>query len=1236
MSKWVPEIIGGLEIAAGVAMAYFGDPADAAKLVLAGAGTVIGGLGTLLSKGPVQGFSTAERNPVAPWRVVYGRQRVGGSVVYINEWPAPGGGAGGNDTMLDMVIVLAAHSIQSIDALLFDMQRVQISTRPDFDYVPGHQLGSGAMSAGPYPGTGTSFTPVQQNVGPGTGGIPSIQRLNGVVTISLNNNIPYLIEGDHIQVAGIQAPYDTTLNGTFQVEQIISQVFTNPLDQAGSIVFTVLNGGQNTGVITGQGQVNTLWANYGRTVYFEPMLGGQSLGQSFNGMIFGTPLGGDSGDIVSPDHTGSIQGQDQPNPWTSNCSLLGKSAVHLRLQYNETFYKGGLPQISFLVHGKNDIYDPRNDPTVYGSTTLGSGPPTSGFGYSENAALCIADFLTNQTWGYKAIYGTDVPLANLIAAANTCDEKVALAYSLTSPPLTEPAYALNGQFTLETKRGEILQNMLTACGGRLTYVAGQYIIWPAAWLGNSFAIGANPGGGVVSLPSLTQIAAGPIKWKIPSIRELYNGVKGTFISQANKWQSTDFPPYAQDTDHGYSGPSLYNGDINLAYDNGERRWLDIQLPFTISYSTAQRLAKIELLRRRNSAGNPRLICTLTLNMVAYQIATLDLLTITWAPLNWVNEQFEVIDSRLAVKEGGEGEGPRLVVELDIAQISSDAYEWSPDEELSPEGYIQPLIPGLAGVIFIPTEQIPGYNIPYPWEPGYASPLIGDSLFPGPVSASPVANEGKANFGLQVTYGTDTSGNPTASVEISGTPPPNQLSAISPPQVTYTAGTGGSLPAGRYVAAASAFDATTGANSALGTPVTVTVGGSGPVANNGSIALTIAWPPGSNGGEIYLASLDAEDGFYFQATLTSSQTSFTIVNFDQGTTGAPDNTFDHLAIAWKRVIHGGVWAQQVQAVTSNTITIGGAGMTANQWAGYTLSLLGKLDSTQPLIILNMSVQASGVSSGSPEEFVLTIGPNSLGYQLPDLTTLLVPGDLVVMRFKATFTSSSFSDPNIANPYYPYGAASGSPLVPIIESGHIARVVTGIDAGDTQAIEGLGIDGNGNYTIVLLAGEWAIQPADGDIVIIEDAAFGPEYHTPGITSPNRLSLTGWNATIPIANLQNQTWLFIARSQDANNDNGDDTFAPVREIFVFGSQGTRTITSSQTMQATDRIIDANTNGGNITYTLLPFDEIANQSIFIQNTGNGVVTVQCQGSDTLLDGVSSLQLVNEFDRAFIVIPQS
>jgi hypothetical protein len=176
------------------------------------------------------------------------------------------------------------------------------------------------------------------------------------------------------------------------VAQIVSQI---PSPSPGSLTFTYICGGSNVS-IGAQGTVKSSWVDYGRHVYVETMLGNQTLGTTFVGMTTGTPNQGDTGDLQKP----------SSNPWTSNCSLVGRTAVFIRLHYDGKVFGSGVPETSFLVHGKNDIYDPR----------------TGTHAYSENPALIIADYMTNADYGYRCQYGTEINVSDLITDANICDE----------------------------------------------------------------------------------------------------------------------------------------------------------------------------------------------------------------------------------------------------------------------------------------------------------------------------------------------------------------------------------------------------------------------------------------------------------------------------------------------------------------------------------------------------------------------------------------------------------------------------------------------------------------------------------------------------------------------------------------------------------------------------------------------------------------------------------------------
>jgi len=1083
----IAKIIAGAALIAGAVVVEYATLGAASgaifALVTSGVGMIVSGAGTLIAGDPpVKGFATVARNPVAPWRILYGRNRVGGTIVYLNMW-------GSNSKVLDMVVVIAAHPCLSVDELLFNQQRIQI----DSAAAP-----SGAQCAG------TSFTPVQQTVN-----LASIVRnLQGVVTVTVNSDIPYLSAGDQIIIQNVTT--DATLNGIFSVGQITNAPSTHVNGPVGTgalpLKFTFLNGGSYHTAITSQGQAKTKWADYGRTVYMEALLGAQTLGQTFKGMTTGTPYLG-SGPNVRPEAPGPAgSGGPGPttllggtlNPWTTSCSLQGKTAVFLRLTYvndanGNPFYVGGIPQISFHVRGKNDILDTR----------------TSGHGYTENAALCIADFLAagnssspTASWGFKADYGTDIPTAPLNAAADICDQAVTLAIGGT-----EPRYALNGQFETSMRRGEILQNMLTACAGRLTAFGGQFIIQPGYWTGGS-----------APAVDLKALASGPFVWRpVPTGREVYNGVKGTFISPENKWQSTDFPYYAEDTVHGFGSDSL------LTADGGDRRWLDIQLPFTISYATAQRIAKIELLRRRHWGTG-----TFPLNMAGYQFAPLDIISATHSVLGWSGKAIEITGARLRAEK--QGDVVLLGTEIEVQETDAAVYAWSTSEELSPQGYQETTPPTWSGSPALAAE-----NAPYPWSPGYVSPLAGDAI------------GGPASFGVQPEYALDAQGNSAVSLDIKGTTPVNSLDEIiGPPVIACTVGTSGSLGPGNYTIGLSALDASGSPlkNAPFFNLVTVTV----PSGGNGSITVTPTWSSGDVGGELYVAT-GPTGPFHYNQAMTVGQTAATITTFDQSTSGGPDIEADHLSVVWQDEIHAGDWAQQVQAVTPTTITIASltAGdVAANQWAGCVLSLLAKFDPTVEVPILNMPVASHTASSGTPAEFVITIGPNSSSVQLPDLTTLLEVGDLVVMRSKATFTASTITNANFANCYFPSGMVG-------VESGHQLLMITGAAAGNTQTIDSVT-----SGTTINLAGTFPVTPATGDLFVILGPQLSGVEGAP-FTIPNRSSGAAVQLSPDVSNIADHTWFFRVRVESVTGAIGADNLTPFREIYIFGGLGTTLLTAS-----------------------------------------------------------------------------
>ena len=111
--------------------------------------------------------------------------------------------------------------------------------------------------------------------------------------------------------------------------------------------------------------------------------------------------------------------------WTANHRMQGCAAIHISLIFSPDVYPSNIPNISVEIEGRNDIFDPRTGTT----------------GYSENPALCLANYMADTRFGLGAGIGAadGIETAALIAAANICDETVAKVGGGS-----EPRYACNG------------------------------------------------------------------------------------------------------------------------------------------------------------------------------------------------------------------------------------------------------------------------------------------------------------------------------------------------------------------------------------------------------------------------------------------------------------------------------------------------------------------------------------------------------------------------------------------------------------------------------------------------------------------------------------------------------------------------------------------------------------------------------------------------------------------------
>ena len=382
-----------------------------------------------------------------------------------------------------------------------------------------------------------------------------------------------------------------------------------------------------------------------------------------------------------------------PDTWTAADRLRGVAYLYVRLVLNASkFPNERPPNITAVIRGRK-LFDPRTHATAY----------------SANAALALRDYLYNRRFGLKArpLYAAGTVLvtqgsptvtgagtaflANLLpgdqfdvagdgvwtaiqsvdsdtqltlvanyggatgagksyaaatefdeagaaAAANICDQSVTLAAGGA-----ENRHEANGRLSSRDTPENIVAAFRTAIAGDLIQTGGKWLVKPGAFETPALDLGDDD---LFEPPGVTLRRRRT---------ELFNRVRGVFVSPDHLWQQTDLPPL---TDPAF-----------VAEDAGEDIDTSVQFALTTSFAACQRIMRIMLRRNREQEG-----VSLAVKTAGLALRAGDTVRVSNTRMGWTNKIFRVEAVRL--RFSGEGLG----VALDGVSEASGAYDWAAEEQ----------------------------------------------------------------------------------------------------------------------------------------------------------------------------------------------------------------------------------------------------------------------------------------------------------------------------------------------------------------------------------------------------------------------------------------------------------------------------------------------------------------------------------------------------------------------------
>ena len=232
--------------------------------------------------------------------------------------------------------------------------------------------------------------------------------------------------------------------------------------------------------------------------------------------------------------------------------------------------------------------------------------------------------------------------------------------------ISQPRYTCNGVVDLGEKPIDLLEKLLTAGGGYMPYIQGQYRLHLAGAVAPSFALTASDARDSV------KVQARQAK------RDIFNAVRGTYVDPTQFWQATDLPPLQSDT--------------YKAQDGGQTIWKDLELPFTTDCIRGQRLLKIYLEDARQGMTVEFPSKYTAADDSVFKVAPMSVGALSLDLFGFDAKQFICTSWKVADDLG---------IDLMLKEYAAQAFDWSPAEASHPDYAPNTALPS-PGVVAAPS------------------------------------------------------------------------------------------------------------------------------------------------------------------------------------------------------------------------------------------------------------------------------------------------------------------------------------------------------------------------------------------------------------------------------------------------------------------------------------------------------------------------------------------------------